>query len=61
MAENWEDSGRKVSFSTHSADQILSCMKRLIYDINQRKLFFQQNPKDTTKKRLDALKEPVSN
>ena len=24
-------------------------LKKLIYDINQRKLFFQQNAKDTTK------------
>ena len=44
-----EDSGCYVSFSTDSADQILSWMKKLIYDINQRKLFFQQIAKDTIK------------
>ena len=49
MAEKKIAGATYRSFSTDSADQILSWMKKLIYDINQRKLFFQQNAKDTIK------------
>ena len=48
MAEN-NIAGATVSFSTDSADQVLRWMNTLIYEIDQRKVFLQQNANDATK------------